>query len=164
MRIVTTYQDKKVYFLTGEVSQVSSEDFELPEPHFICTFFFHDTNWNQNDLVRLLHRLIKNGCVYFLFHGHGCKEAHDLADASRDELCSSEITDENVIMTTWHEKEESLEDVIFDTFIASHPTEDYLESCTSYIIFSFGSSEENAHVEHLLGNLEATIKQVSDEG
>jgi hypothetical protein len=158
LEIVTSFRDNKVYFLSGRVSELACADLELPQPYFISTFFFHNTGWNHNDLRRLLRRLIRNGCAYLLFHGHECEHAHDLAD----ELRPPEETDENVIMTTWH-KDESLKDILFDTFIASHPAEDYMDNCSSYAIFSFGSTEENAEVERLLGDLEATIKQAVDE-
>jgi hypothetical protein len=158
MKTVTTFRGKTVCFFSAQVMKIRFEDIGLPKPHFVSTFFLHDTDWNEDDLTELLHRLIKNGCVYLLFHGRGCKKAHDLADAAQ----SQDGTPENVIMTTWHERE-SVKDVIFDTFITAHPAEDYADSFTSYVVFSFGSNEENGNVKYFLDNLETTIKQASEE-
>jgi len=156
MKILTKYKGRKVYFYKGQLSHVSSVNLKLPDPHFICTFFFHDTHWNDNDLTKLLDLLIKNGCVYFLFHGRSCKEAHGLADEVAIKFNPS-ATEDNVIMTTWHERQ-SIEDVIFATFCVAWPVKDYEDSFSSYVIFSFGSDEENDNVQYLLNNLQATIK------
>lgn len=156
MTIVSNYDGKKVYLYTAQ--KLFSGDFKLPEPYFVCTFFFHNTNWDKDDLAKILGRLIKGGCVYFIFHGIRCEEAHDIADAVILELQSSQVTDENVKMTTWHEKE-SLEDVVFFTLSAALPAEDYEDSFSSYLIFSFGSSEENTRVRDLLNDIDGVIKR-----
>ena len=46
---------------------------------------------------KLIEDLIRHGVVYFAFYGPRCEEAHDLADAVRDEWLIS--TDKKVVMT-----------------------------------------------------------------
>lgn len=154
MKVVANYNSKKVYLYTAGNLRISSDDFKLLKPYFVCTFFFHDTNWNEDNLAKILNRLIKCGCVYFIFHGNRCEDAHDLADAVIGKLQSSQETDRDVIMTSWHEKE-LIEDVIFYTFSTALPAED---SFDSYLIFSFGSSEENTHVRDLLNDIDGVIR------
>lgn len=162
MALVTTYQNRKVYFYTSRLREIASKNFQLPTPHFICSFFFHNTNWDKNELEKALFRLVKGGCVYFLFHGFHCEEGHNLADEIILKLHSSKETDKNVIMTTWHSKE-TMKNVIFNTFCTAWPAENYENSFSSYIIFSLGSTKENTYVRNLLNNLKKTIKQASSE-
>lgn len=157
MELVTKYNNRDIYYFSGRLYQTWSEELKLPEPYFICTLFLHQSNWSEEELKKSIRRLIKGGCVYFLFHGNRCAEAHDCADQTYNETTPN-IGDENVIITTWHENE-SERDVIFAALCNAWPAKDYEEKFSSYVFISLGTPGQNKRVRGLLSNPDATVRQ-----
>ena len=104
----------------------------------VCGAVLADADWQETLFCDLIDDLIRHGVVYFAFYGPRCEEAHDLADAVRDELLIS--TDERVVMTTWHDRE-SLVDYLWFVGFAAMPSEGYSETGpVSYLIVEIGES------------------------
>ncbi len=99
----------------------------------------------------LLEDLIRRGVVYFAFYGPRCEEAHDLADAVRDERLIS--TDKKVVMTTWHDGESLVDYLWFVGFVA-FPSEGYYSETApvSYLIVEI--------VETPTGDLLSAVREV----
>ena len=159
MELVAKYDEREVYSFAGKISHLCSDKLKLPKPYFVCTFFLHETDWSKDELKRSIRRLINDGCVYLLFHGNRCEEAHECADETYYEMgLDTEMTDYNVIITTWHDNE-SEKNVIFETFCATWPAKDYEEKFRSYLVISLGTSEQNKYIRGLLENPELTIQE-----
>jgi hypothetical protein len=160
MELLRQYNDKGIYFLSGDIRQLWA-DIETLHPHFVCAIFLFQQKWLEEDLKRLIERLISHGAAYFAFHGNRCERAHDIADEVQSRLMpGSEMTYDNVIGTTWYSDEQE-DEVIFSAFCASVPADEYLETFSSYVIISMGTKLENDRIRELLNNLEFTIDMVT---
>ena len=102
----------------------------------VCGVILTDARWSALWMRELLESLILQGVAYFAFHGHRCKEAHDLADRVRDEVMMS--TDDKIIMTTWHDRE-SLVDYLWFVANTAAPSEGYWQiGPVSYLVVEVG--------------------------
>jgi hypothetical protein len=76
--------------------------------------------------------LVLSGCRYMMAWGRNCSEWDDSVDeASILAFGSVEATDNNFVMTTWHEKEPLTEAFWFSQWCAVHPS---LELEQTYLI------------------------------
>jgi hypothetical protein len=98
--------------------------------------------------------LIKSGLVYLCTWGNDCERIHDIVD---EEIVSLEIeqtrnvNDDNVIMTTWHNKE-SLKDALWFFLKNTMPTEKYYNECKSALVLIIGNSIEINNIKLYLEN------------
>lgn len=66
--------------------------------------------------------LVNTGCYYMMAWGHKCSEWDDSVDHSSLQKRNFEITsDDDLVMTTWHEDESIDETFWFAEFCAHHP-------------------------------------------
>lgn len=73
--------------------------------------------------LAICRKLVNAGCRYLMIHGEHCRAwdefAHQVTESQ--ENASTRIPDEQIVMTTWHERE-SLADVLwFAKHTAMHP-------------------------------------------
>jgi hypothetical protein len=69
--------------------------------------------------------LVESGCLYMMAWGIESVEWHDAVDWALLERCPDRMpTDEEHVMTTWHEDEPLKEVFWFDRICASHPVAD----------------------------------------
>src|SRR3990172_245801 len=154
--LVGQYNGKGIYFFSGEIHQLYS-DIELLRPYFVCVVFLHTKNWAEEELRKLIDRLMSHGAAYFVFHGNRCERAHDIADETHARIIpESEVTYDNVIGTDWFE-DFSADEVIFSAFCGSVPADEYLDQFSSFVVISIGNDTENALILHLLTNVQSTI-------
>jgi hypothetical protein len=67
--------------------------------------------------------LVVSGCLYMMAWGENCGSWDDSVDYANIEICVfDEIPDDELVMTTWHEKESLLEVFEFSKQWAQHPT------------------------------------------
>ncbi|MBI4528351.1 MAG: hypothetical protein HY695_31540 [Deltaproteobacteria bacterium] len=159
MILITRYKNKDIYYFAGSLAQLSSGIEDLPAPHFVCGFLLHQTDWSKAELEETVRHLLDRGCVYFLFHGNRCQEAHDVADETYYKTISAQqMTSHNVVLTTWHD-DESEEAFIFNVLCVAWPAHDYEDTFSSCVLISIGTPAENNRVKRLLSNLETTLQQ-----
>lgn len=69
--------------------------------------------------------IVESGCLYMMAWGRDCSSWDDSVDyANLRQIGSDELTDENHVMTTWHEDEPLSEVFFFNQMCAWHPTMD----------------------------------------
>jgi hypothetical protein len=149
--------DRDIFFWNGSVTETTLIVF--PKPYSVCAFFLDDTDWSSDELSEAIRAVIGAGGVFLLFHGRRCQDAHDLADRVILERNPDESTD-NVIMTTWHDREKLLEVVGF-ALVAAIPASNYIDLCKSTVFISLANSKINAALIELLAHPVRTIHQWS---
>ena len=133
--------ERDLFFLEADPGSVDAlpETLGLPSPHFACLLVLDGLAISDAQVHRLAAKLLKNGAVYFCAWGPGCERVHDLIDDAIL-IFESDPTEDNVILTTWHD-DESLEEALFFLFCASWPAADYIDRCGSALVIVSGSSE-----------------------
>lgn len=158
---ITTYDDKDVYFFSGTLESILQELGHL-SPYFVCCIFLADIDWSVTELKRLITGLFQRGCVFFIFSGRQAEQAHDIADDVQSTLLREpNLTEFNVIGTSWY-LQDSIEKVLFATFICSLPAEDYLEKFRSFAVISLGGPDVDRSIRKLLLDLQSTIMKFID--
>lgn len=149
---VKTHNDKQVSFGSYKsFEEASKNPFNLKK-YFIVTFFLNKSSIENDSFKKIIENLLDSGCVYFIFHGDQCEEAHDLTDliiVDREAKLGYEPLTENTIMTTWH-KDETMEDVLDFIFYSVIPAENFINSLKSYLIISLGDPQENNKIRKLI--------------
>lgn len=67
--------------------------------------------------------LVRSGCRYMMAWGLKCRDWHDSVDeANLTRFADAEISDDDLVMTTWHEAESLQETFWFSVRSAMHPS------------------------------------------
>jgi hypothetical protein len=98
--------------------------------------------------------LVRSGCRYFMAWGRKCREWHDSVDeANLQRFDDGEFSDDDLVMTTWHEDEPVEEVFWFSQFCAMHPS---LEIGRTYIVHVSREAREVATLQTFAAAQEST--------
>jgi len=96
-------------------------------------------NLRSEEIGQAAKKLVEGGLAYFCAWGPDCERVHDIFDQSSEKR-NSELTGDDVIMTTWHSDETLIEALWF--FIHSaFPTQCFVTSCTDWVIAPIGNHD-----------------------
>src|SRR5262245_21585380 len=101
-------------------------------PHFACLLALDGPTFSDAQVHRLAAKLLGNGAAYVCAWGPGCERVHDLIDDAIL-IFESDPTEDNVILTTWHDNE-SLEEALFYLLRTTWPAADYFDTCRAALV------------------------------
>lgn len=100
-----------------------SRPFRLPEAFagrpYVCALFVNDPAVTAAERAILSADLVRTGCRSALCAGHDGSLWDDAIDVAHLESVNHQVTDENLVMTTWHD-DEPLADVVFHALFQTH--------------------------------------------
>jgi len=96
----------------------------MPKARFRLFVAADTTGSTPEAISEFAHAALKRGMVYFCAWGPGCKRFHDVVDEVRDKRLIVGPTTNDVVMTTWHEKE-TLHDALDYFLISAWPTDGF---------------------------------------
>jgi len=117
------------------VTLAALEDFdgdEMPVGHSIVLLAADTHSLGEAAIHRVAAKLLDAGAVYICSWGPGCERLHDLVD---DAVLfrQSPVSEEAVILSTWH-TDEPLEEAVRFARSAAWPSSDYEDSCRSVVV------------------------------
>jgi hypothetical protein len=92
-----------------------------------------------NEISHIANWALAQGAVYLCAWGSDCERVHDIID---EVVCNRnpDVTDEDVIMTTWHE-DEALDEALWFAVNSAFPTGAYSETCKTLVAVAVGSED-----------------------
>jgi hypothetical protein len=118
-----------------------------PTSRYFSLFLAMDARGTEDIVILDFAReMFKKGMACLCAWGPGCERVHDLFDVI---ICAEvpDPTDENVIMTSWHNRE-PLKEALWFFANAAFATEDYCQTCTNWVAGCVG----NPKWEHTISN------------
>jgi len=129
------------------------DDLDLPSRYY-CLFVAIDANsFKIEDIGFFAEKMLLQGAVYICSWGPGCEMVHDCFDdvVVRDNLG---VSDQTVILTTWHENE-SIDDAVWFTARVAEPAGAYAKDSQTVLYVVIGNQ---SWVEKVNG---AVVNQMS---
>lgn len=118
--------------------------------HFVLFVAADGRSVGDASVMEAARRSLASGLCYFVVWGPDCERVHDLFDrVIVDEHFRGTETVENVIMTTWHERD-SLDDALAFFLGAAMPADDYRVTCRSWLAVPIGSDDWAARIASAL--------------
>ncbi|MCO5165939.1 MAG: hypothetical protein M9894_06180 [Planctomycetes bacterium] len=97
-------------------------------------------------IMEAARRSLASGLCYLVAWGPDCERVHDLFDrVIVDEHFRGAETVEDVILTTWHERD-SLEEALAFFLAHARPADAYRATCRSWVAVSIGSEDWAARI------------------
>jgi hypothetical protein len=104
---------------------------------YFCLFLAVNASDLSSESVQTAARkLVEAGAVYVCVWGPDCERVHDLFDQASP--VEESPTQNDVVMTTWHQKE-SLEEALWFFVNCAVPTESFVSECQNWIAVSIGN-------------------------
>ena len=140
-------------FVTSVPDLASLPDrFCLPSPHFVALLALDASAVDDEAILCLATNLLRSGCVFFTAWGPDCERVHDLFDSVANSY-------EPVIMTTW-ERDEPLDEAIWNFLYVTHPDEGYWDTCRSSVAITVGNAAWAEQVERRLRDMDSLNRDV----
>lgn len=110
------------------------------------------------ELLAAARRAVASGARFVATWGPGCVRVHDAFDrvVIDEHFREGEETVDDVILTTWHDRE-ALDDALFFFLFAAEPASAYVESCRTRLAVAVGSDDWSARIEQALAAPEAFL-------
>jgi len=138
------------------------ESWRPSSDHFIVMIAANYRTIHEGQVTSFVNAALDAGACYFVCWGPECEELHD----SIDEILvgSMEISDDNVILTTWHDQE-SLAYAVWFAINVAWPAKRYEDSCQSVVSVVIDNEPWAREVRSWLGDPRALSDHVcgSDE-
>ena len=90
-----------------------------------------------DEISNIANWALDQGAVYVCAWGPDCERVHDIIDEVLVDR-NSDTTDEDVIMTTWHD-DETLEEALWFAVNSAFPAGAYTETCKTLVAVAVGS-------------------------
>ncbi|MDN5942604.1 MAG: hypothetical protein L0H94_12030 [Nitrospira sp.] len=101
-----------------------------------------------DEISNIANWALAQGAVYFCVRGPDCKRVHDIIDEAV--VCrNSGETDEDVIMTTWHE-DEALDEALWFAVNSAFSAGAYEGTCETLVAIAVGSKEWGSQMTKIL--------------
>ena len=101
-----------------------------------------------NEISNIANWALDQGAVYLCVWGLDCERVHDIID---EVVCNRnpDETDEDVIMTTWHE-DEALDEALWFAVNSAFPAGAYEETCKTLVAIAVGSQDWGSQIARKL--------------
>lgn len=106
--------------------------------HFVLFLALDATAIGHEVILSAAIELLARGMVYICVWGPDCERVHDIFDEADIER-NPQLTEANVVMSTWHSKN-SLEEAIEFFLYCARPTSDYRNTCSDWVAAVIGNS------------------------
>lgn len=126
----------------------------LPSRHFACLLVMDARSVSDAAIQQLAESLALSGLANLCTWGPDCERVHDISDRTFLDKGLQPQTDDDVIITSWHDRQ-SLEDALQFFLYNSEPTECYSSSCGTGMAITIGSREWRSIIEEALSDVRA---------
>jgi hypothetical protein len=111
-------------------------------PHFGLLIALDARGVRDDEIWRSAESLVSKGLAYLCVWGPDCERVHDRFDEAINEmqLDGVGVSEDDVIMTTWH-SDEPLSEALWYFVNCAFPTHAYERKCKEWIIAPIASSE-----------------------
>jgi hypothetical protein len=131
-------QCPKDFYLSSSQALAALANQVLPTSPYFGLFLAADAREVKAlDIGRLAQALVPRGLAYLCAWGPDCERVHDCFDEVLNESVL-EPTEDNVVMTTWHD-DESLEEALWYFMNSAFATKAYATTCRDWVIAVVGN-------------------------
>ena len=156
--ILSKLDGSYVAFASATSSDVLRISFARAKPYFNAAVVLSSPEIDHESVGLLCDAIIRNGGCYLLFFGPQSEKAHDIADAARDRFLGPDPSDQDIIMTTWHEGFDT-SDIVFDTFTAQ-PADKYSSTSIGFVFICLDDPMLARRLSARLRGPDATMREI----
>lgn len=132
-------QDRLLLFATVSGPKEFSSPIDIFGKHCVLFIAMDARPMSINEISNIANWALDQGAVYVSVWGPDCERVHDIIDEVLVDR-SHDATDEDVIMTTWHD-DETLEEVLWFAVNSAFPAGAYEETCKTLVVIAVGSQD-----------------------
>jgi hypothetical protein len=99
---------------------------------------------SADEISSIANWALDQGAVYLCVWGPDCERVHDIIDEAVVSRNPGE-TDEDVIMTTWHE-DETIEEALWFAVNSAFPAGAYEQTCKTFVTIAVGSQDWGSQI------------------
>jgi len=130
---------KDFYLISGKTIDAIIAHVASTSPFFGLFVAVDAQKIESKKIIELAEALVPKGLAYLCAWGPDCERVHDCFDEILSDA-NPESTDENVVMTTWHE-DDSFEEALWYFVNSAGPAKDYAGTCKDWIVAVVGDEE-----------------------
>ena len=112
--------------------------------HCVVFFAMDARSMSADEIGNIANWALAQGAVYLCAWGPDCERVHDIID---EVACNRnpDETDEDVIMTTWHE-DQALDEALWFAVNNAFPAGAYEETCKTLVAIAIGSQDWGSQI------------------
>ena len=134
------------FLLSATVS--GPKDFSSPvnihSKHWVLFIAMDARLMSVDEISNIANWALDQGAVYVCVWGPDCEQVHDIIDEVLVDR-NPDPTDEDVIMTTWHD-DETLEEALWFAVNSAFPAGAYTETCKTLVAVAVGSEDWGSEI------------------
>jgi hypothetical protein len=119
----------------------------LSSRFFVALIACDATSVSDDELIALVRKLGRAGCVYVCCWGPDCERVHDIFDRADHELRPNGP----IAMSTWHDHE-PLSDALWFVLFNSYPDDAFQDECRAVVGITIGAPEWATAVRSAFSN------------